>query len=774
MEEIETLYSPEGSDHPRACWFPFKKAYTRRQISEAEEHTRAVVLSKTLWTPLQEHARPQLGPVSASPLEFDGRLRRSFLSELETNSIISEGDHAMEYRRTLSQNPAGVDAYPARKQLWPEAILGDGSLAPDPQGSNASPCKSIRDVTQSLQDISLSRIGLNSNISQPKKRNPSSSMKGPGNTGKDDGWGGCCNMRSDATASTDNSTASAWMGSDTDGASSTDSMPGRVGSLDSKAKTARGNALNVVGCASTKASHPEPLRDSIHRRARSTPNERSLKPVNASMGVDSDKRIPAAINVCSTPQRSFARDRSLGNTTVNTHSVDSTTMNSSQHTRLTNISGDAGCISAAALGFLLLAQSAKECVPSDGSARDTRLSCVDDPRQPHFFVEVEATRKQLRDIKDLDIVKAQEERFLLRPVEMARQSSLADDDSAFMDKQCIPDVLNRFSHKRQSPTRAQSVPRLLNTNFQGLPVASPGRTSVRPQASPAKSNPCRNAPRVRPDRQATSTPSNANPSIPPAKTQRSEPPIPRTISPNFDDEDLILGPGGSRLSSKTFNQGISRNASKAAQKIPNPKKKPSLATVGEGALTTCEQSMASNGVESSGVHVVKIQSRPLHDPSCGRSQAPKVDNKVAHDPLHDFEVARFPSLSSEDWRRTKLQDIGGVQDRNFTPSFSTDFYDQDVGQYLDPDYDYLQVDPVKENDSGFNFPADWKNDGWDRVPSFNDNREGGSNFDDDGDSLNTETFRRIGTNGDDDSIFTGLADLPGQDDNRALPSVSRR
>jgi hypothetical protein len=81
---------------------------------------------------------------------------------------------------------------------------------------------------------------------------------------------------------------------------------------------------------------------------------------------------------------------------------------------------------------------------------------------------------------------------------------------------------------------------------------------------------------------------------------------------------------------------------------------------------------------------------------------------------------------------------------------------------------------VKENDSGFNFPADWKNDGWDRVPSFNDNREGGSNFDDDGDSLNTETFRRIGTNGDDDSIFTGLADLPGQDDNRALPSVSRR
>ena len=69
----------------------------------------------------------------------------------------------------------------------------------------------------------------------------------------------------------------------------------------------------------------------------------------------------------------------------------------------------------------------------------------DDPSEPHFYIEVEATPEQLNEIKDIDELKDAASSNHNKPsseeVELARTSSLVDIDSAFMNEDEPPQLL---------------------------------------------------------------------------------------------------------------------------------------------------------------------------------------------------------------------------------------------------------------------------------------------------------------------------------------------
>jgi hypothetical protein len=313
-----------------------------------------------------------------------------------------------------------------------------------------------------------------------------------------------------------------------------------------------------------------------------------------------------------------------------------------------------GCISTAAIGDLLIAGS--DFLPAFYRAPVKKLPDQDNSAQPHFFVEVEATKKQLQEVKDLSLIKAKEG-GVLPSVKIARKSSLVDDDSAFMDTESIGYVYQQFPPKRWLPKRKPSIGRQRHSKNNVAAVVTPALANERPFKTPSDRISSGRVAPVTPHQKSSRLASEANQSNPPTRPPRTEPPIPRTIlGPYLPKEDVIMDRGraeiGSKLENTSSRQGRSSthraSLSKVVEKIP---KKSVVLDSRETVATPKEQGRGSDRSDPPTMTVIHLKSRPLKDRSNGREITTDTSKRLVGELAHDFELARFPSLSSEDWQR---------------------------------------------------------------------------------------------------------------------------
>jgi len=324
----------------------------------------------------------------------------------------------------------------------------------------------------------------------------------------------------------------------------------------------------------------------------------------------------------------------------------------------------AGCLSSATLGALLMAQAASGLVPQSWRTSATNVPDRSDPNQPHFFVEVEATKKQLEEVKDLAHIKTVED--LRRPVEMSKMRSLVDEDSAFMDSQCI-EVDSHLSPTRSSPGMTQSMPGRRQLRNSHVEVGTSARPTERPLMSAnriigrSKVVPMTENRNIRSQREASTT----NPSNPTMRKQRSEnePPPSKTRSLDPVHEDTIADRSGANRNYKS-----SSSPRKAIEKIATKSVVPASFPV----PTPKEQEIMPHTVDPPNMTVIHLKSR--------RSVSTAKSSNESTQLTQDFDLARFPSLSSEDWNTKSFGTIIQNRKQDPSPPWWEGYYDENMAQ----------------------------------------------------------------------------------------------
>lgn len=859
MQEIEALYFPEGTGESKACWFPFKKAYyTRRIVPGGEEHAGALVLQKPVQIPLlDDHVGlEELVPVPAAgnrrSIPFSKELRRSFLTEAETNSVITEyyDDQMIDIEKSVCQNLAEINANPMSRQFWVDEMVDGGSLncgksstsfrtrRVDPDASSyAGISLDTRGMRSSIQDIAVKhqktpgypRIEVEYDFNTHASRNRSAKTKSgeakdeekffePVNHGSMGGSRASTSMGSSSLAKCspfrfgeDHSTASGSLGSDWDALSSVESFARKGRSFGSKDDTIQ-KANSLPSAPNDKQVVPTATKESSASKRRLLCGAMT-KPRLTLGHRESD--IPTARSALSVGKDPSARKvRPTLSTRDNIEDVSdqnaegaTAVKRSGQEIQLpqTAAMALAGCMSSITMGALLMAQSASGCNPSSFMASGTNLTDQDD--DPHFFVEVEAKKRQLQEIKDLDEIILKEEKLLKKTHDMARKGSLVDDDSAFMGKPCMSDMLDRFSQKRPPSGQAPPSPGKLR-HTSAVPL---GKSEEKSGMSPSLVKSSRSVVPGTPDRIVKPLggevgASRRDGSSPPSKTSRkhrhtSSVPLGKTekksgtspsavkssrrvvpVTPDGIVKPLGGGVGGSRRAgssppskTNTTSQNSVKNSYRKGRRGTRGNASGLMKNVDDGARQMATQSSHQDSTNRtkalSGeqknlskeeghqpkMTVIHLKSRPQKDHVVSRNSEKPANSVALADPVRDFELARFPSLTSEDWCETSLSKSASIRPSNSKPSWAEGYgSDEDLGPQLDPDVEYMRVG-ASTIDSGFSFKARSKQRAMARAMSGMEPQNGLNEFDgDDDDSLNTDAFRRYAIDADADSIFHGL------------------
>ena len=312
-----------------------------------------------------------------------------------------------------------------------------------------------------------------------------------------------------------------------------------------------------------------------------------------------------------------------------------------------------GCMSSVAMGSLSMAKATNEFLQSAWSMPTKERQDQEDPNHTHFYVEVEANKKRLKEIKDLCYIKVQQDR---RPVDMARSSSLVDDDSAFAENQFTGKIISRLSPIRQSLVRTQSSPVQSKVTSHDIAIATPTRPNERPSALLSSGVSNRSDIPLTPHRNTARTAIDTAQSSPSIMRQKIELAVPRTITSNQPREGVIPA----KLIAKNVDNSISRQeqlfsggniSSKEAANLPT---KPLLPKSREYVpLLKKENGKVRDRVAPPKyLSVVHLKSRRTRS----RESTTKNDHQsVVSELAQDFELARFPSLSSDDWEETSLE-----------------------------------------------------------------------------------------------------------------------
>jgi hypothetical protein len=109
---------------------------------------------------------------------------------------------------------------------------------------------------------------------------------------------------------------------------------------------------------------------------------------------------------------------------------------------------------------------------SSGSSRVTKGKGVvdDEDGGPNFYVEVEALREQLDGIRDLDDIRAEDNKIMEEEMEVARTASLVDEDSAFM-KDSVQGENNEMMNNSATTTTKDNMP-LSSSSLLKQPASS--------------------------------------------------------------------------------------------------------------------------------------------------------------------------------------------------------------------------------------------------------------------------------------------------------------
>lgn len=315
--------------------------------------------------------------------------------------------------------------------------------------------------------------------------------------------------------------------------------------------------------------------------------------------------------------------------------------------------------------------------------------------EPHFFVEVAATAGQLKGIRDLDEIKKVEEAvsMLNTPKEMdaARTSSLADEDSAFMDG--VGCGVGKFSRlkaaKRQVPlpVELRSAAAARVKSHKSAPV-SPSRgknLSTAPPSPSRKKGMSAIASRelvtipITPERTMSRRNGRSSGISRPRSAEDElalQGPVPSLGIYEYDDETFDSefladeGVAGKVPVATARKQSMSRkNSNRIQGSMEWPDESPMKVSRRVPSLeiptTISAQKVRSADGKSPRVPstVERNRSKEATHPYRKPNRTRDLDHttELGQDTPEEFptglELARFPSLSSEDWRNTKAEKI---------------------------------------------------------------------------------------------------------------------
>ena len=710
MQEIETLYAREGNTVPTSCWFPFKRAYTRRP-TQAAATGDALVLSVPCEIPQQDHAESQVvvDPSNGTDLNQDSGHSCSSVSDTYSNSIITEGDDLHYHTKSAVQTLAEINPNPLCKEFWVDVLMHGGSwncsaptlLAQAPDTQNSLSAGRTTGMQQPLTEISFAQAngsvrcnGLSErNLFQRAANDSSNGDEGQSTTytgcsvrSRDYASHGCCTMKSTWhgwVGSIATCTDTSWADSETASTSQADSLSGTMRSFESKDKAVDtdNSRIRVVPSDKEVESSWTAMRNTglLCAAMQWSKVKPPLSPIHSA----SFQKVPSAIKVCSQTPRSIdssvkasnespdvemkaaglGHDECAQNTNIDAPTPESTFSSWKLSTEQSRIKSEGsmppvGCIPTAAMGSLSMAKATTALLPSAWSMPRKEPQDQDDPIHPQFYVEVEANKKSLRQIKDLSYIKAQEDR---RPVDMARSSSLVDDNSAFVEDQCKGNVLSHLSPKRPSPLRTQSFPVPKKASNHDTAIVTPTRPNEKPMARLSNGVSNRTAVPPTPHRKAARMTIDETQSSPITRRRRIEPAVPRTIDSNIPSENMIPA----ELKPKNEDTTISRHGHsflgdsiplKETEKVPT---KPLLPKLRDPvpSLTKEHGKVHDRIVPPKYLTVFHLKSRR---PRRRESTTDEDHQSVVSELAQDFELARFPSLSSEDWQKTSMETNRGA------------------------------------------------------------------------------------------------------------------
>ncbi len=887
MEEI-VIYDLE-IDKQKACWFPFKKVYDRRRILPEDEEKPKVyvfedqndVLSKSFELSLRENnstlglqiEATQFVPETSHSVA-DLNSFPSEADETESTSTFSEEDDLFFGGREIARL-ADIDASCMSSQFWVDEIIDGRSLACADDivgagrsftrlGHSFSTCKSrstgdeiSRNRSDQSDDFSLTRVStpvIPARIEIEydfSKKNPSFDMTRdpqPVQLGMCGALNGRDKSYGDAGArlAISSSSKSTYKHDD----------------LDSKcAKSRKSHNLNSMSSSTSNSTiSGTTRRPSLHSQcAHSVQNKSMGHPRNASFQkikfeVVRPRLMEPVRNrlLCGATKLSRLRndesssrdddiglklsrkteDPLLGNQTK----LPGPTAPSDEPIKRNQPNPE--WMGRPSLNALWVSNTAKSLYTQGCSVPDlpwVEETSTDDLNEPHFYVEVEATAKQLKIVKDLDAIKAEE---AIRPtkttrvVEAARAASLVDDDSAFMERERMVDVLKMFAPKRSSIKIDSAINRPLKheTKLEKPKIATaftpPRKTkaktmSVSPSSKIHSESGFKMHDRNIPNRiarvptsslVAVSQPADSHysniyiqePSSPLRNDGSSVWPSERPRSGSFET-DLNHASKPTEIGSKPF-ESASRVWFREASRSYDPGQ-----TKGFGDPRKISDDQSLHHPKRTTVNEYADRAA---DATAKLNIPPSFGQNASGDFTQDFEIARFPSLSTEDWKNASLQRINTDNasegnKRKIRPDSAWSF--QRPHQTLEPllDRESKSTNIISSTRNGFHSsPETWSkaeelDDGLSLDESFEHaipfvpespdskhnadideidhrgmrrtksrskgSREQGQKsansrpakiwIDDDDSELNTEAFERLSMDtDDDDSIFSGLVD----------------
>jgi hypothetical protein len=495
------------------------------------------------------------------------------------------------------------------------------------------------------------------------------------------------------------------------------------------------------------------------------------------------------------------------------------------------------CTKNPSLDSMWASTNKRGCSVPDFRAGKARPLDLDDPLDPHFFIEVEATEQRLREVRDLN--EMQESKVLLPPmdVDFARTASLVDDDSAFQGGEGIVGVFRRTFAPKRRPTpgkRRPTTTRRLQNVPESPPVVTPLIGKTRVTVTALSKTQYRPAP-VTPDRISLSCVRDSSYIIdsleepkrmkrlssrspgrePLASSQMNDGPDPGLEYSSAQHSSMPEGAlpivrGSSQdLGTQSYKRTASR---KSSSRRPIVMEKdtpdiPSRVLLSAGKHRSNDSRGKDSNSSSSASEFRSDTQRSLYqvpdrspqmelveeidygDMTTETGQASNEDEDVAN----DFEVAKFPSLTEEDWQKTTMEHMNvtrlssrivskdrstswnrRIADHNFNANFGSESEMMGVGgaahEESRPSHtlkassleeSFENAIPFVGKHSGVKGKHNDRIDGGvttSRSRSWKSGRMSSWIDDDDVSDLNTEAFQRLAMDTDDDSIFNGLVE----------------
>lgn len=332
---------------------------------------------------------------------------------------------------------------------------------------------------------------------------------------------------------------------------------------------------------------------------------------------------------------------------------------------------------------------------SGNISREGSISRRNNEVEPHFYVEIEAAPKQLQGIKDLHELQEKEKQItpLSAEVELARTSSLVDEDSAFMEQPYLAGVFKKLTPIRtKTESGGPATNEKLRVTRQRTPSATPPPKAKLQKPSQRSSQRFGNGefvpPPVTPERQESrqSGQSSEHGSSGNKSARRSLFDDSRKIMHLSDKSvgyrranEFIPQHGEVRenpsaeAETEHWNHFVSRRPGNGRSRSLDKKKwedfsRPSVVENDEHPIATRQgrtrnarpdfksgPKQSSFGSQYSEVGQRRARQKDARNIAYSEPRARGSASEASGSYDEDFELARFPSLSTEDWKQAAME-----------------------------------------------------------------------------------------------------------------------